>query len=508
MPISLAPRWHILAVLVLCALVSLVYAPVTAANYCGFDDFLELHRAAFEDAQNPDHIWTTAHRGGNKYRPIYRLANDVTYWWGHGSPLAFHLRNLFFHCLTVITVYVLGLVLFSWPVALAAALLFGVHPLTHQAVAVAVFYNPAPNMQFLLTIALFLVGYQSPRPLVRWLAIGCGLLSGTVALFTYEPSLVAFGLLYAYLVIDYLITGKQPGWRFVGLLTVGVGLAAGSYFVVRAIFLAGAFSQNVITPPGIVLRNLTMYISGLFLPVDSVLAHDWLGTPLPRDIRFTALLWAFLALVTLIVGSALWFFRRPIAERLRDLPRTSATFLVVAILASLSLFLLFTDHASETYVAVPAAFFSLLLCGVLWQWFRAQPLQYGFLAGAIILMAALACLNRGERVVSCGETVARILADLPPQLASGPATLWMSNYPGEDRSLVYGIYGYKGLDTIGPDSDSVQAAIQTMFRNPQLEVRRVSPAELVQAARQPTPGHYYYFVHSDGTLSSSKLPIF
>ena len=109
MVISLPRRWHALAILIVCAFVSLVYTPATAANYCGFDDFLELHRAEFEDMQHPERIWTSTHRGSTKYRPVYRLANDVTYWWSHGAPLAFHLRNLFFHCLAAVAVYGLGL---------------------------------------------------------------------------------------------------------------------------------------------------------------------------------------------------------------------------------------------------------------------------------------------------------------------------------------------------------------------------------------------------------------
>ena len=508
MPVTLSPRWHAVALFLCCAFVSLIYTPVTGTYYCGFDDFMELHRAAFEDSQNPSHIWTDTHRGSNKYRPIYRLANDVTFWWGHGAPIAYRVRNLVLHCLTVATVYLLGLTLFSWPVAVGGALLFGLHPLTHQAVAVAVFYNPGPNMQFLLTIALFLVGYRAARPLTRWLAISFGLLSGCIALFTYEPSLVAFGLLYTYLVIDFLVTGKRPPLRFVLLLTLGVALTVASYFLTRRLLITSPPTNYVVTAPLIIIRNLAMYIIALFLPVDSILAHDWFGTPLPRYIQFTAKLWVLLGVVGSTILASLWFFRRTIGRRLRELPLTATLFLLVATVSSLALFLLFTDHASETYVAVPAAFFSVAFCGVLWHWCRPRPLFYGLTLGLLISLNALACWNRGERIISCGDIASRLVADLPAQFRQGPATIWLSNYPGDEQSLAYGIYGYKGLDTLGPDSETVQAAVQTVFFNQQLQVRRVSPAELLNAAKQPLPGHHYYFVHSDGTLGPARGALF
>ncbi len=505
---SLSRRWHVFAILLLCGSIILIYAPAAAANYCGFDDFLELHRASFQDSQDPSLIWTTTHRGSGKYRPLYRLANDVTFWWGHGSPRAFHLRNLFFHCLAAIAVYLLGLLFFSWPVAMAAALLFGLHPLTHQAVAVAGFFNAAPNAQFLYVLVFFLIGYRSTHPLTRWGAISLGLLSGTLALFTYEPSLVAFGLIYCYLAIEWLFARKPPAWRFLIALTFGVCLAAGSYFAARSLLLPQIFAPTALTPPGIVFRNLTIYVIGLLLPVDSILAHDWLGTPFPNQIKFTTTLWVLLTAVVAIIVTILAKYRTQIGARLKDLPFTPMVFLGLAMVCSLSLFLLFTDHASETYVAVPTAFFSLALCATIWQWFSDQPLHYSFAVGVLILLAALASLNRSGRVASCGETVTRIVGDLPAPLRRGPATIWMSNFPGEEASEVFGIYGYKGLDTIGPNSATVEAALQLVCHNEQLRVRRVSPMELVTRAREPVSGDYYLFVHSDGTLSKPGRLLF
>ena len=57
----------------------LLYARVTGAFFCSYDDFYEVHRAAFEDARDPARIFTTAHFGSQRYRPLNRASNDLTY---------------------------------------------------------------------------------------------------------------------------------------------------------------------------------------------------------------------------------------------------------------------------------------------------------------------------------------------------------------------------------------------------------------------------------------------
>ncbi len=501
MPISLSRRWHVFIVLLICGCVALAYAPITNTYFCGFDDFFEVHRATFEDAQTPSKILTTGHRGGNKYRPLYRLANDVTYWWGNGSATLFHVRNLFFHCLMVASVYGLGVIFFSWPVATAAALLFGLHPMVHQSVAVATFYNAAPNLQFLLTFVLPFIGYRSSNPVTRWSCISMGLICGALGVFTYEPVLAAFGLIYLYFIIDYFVNGRVPNFRFLATFTACTILAAGTYFVARAIFVPELFARNVTTPPSILLRNLAMYLGALCMPVDLVLAHDWIGTPLPRDIQITPTLVAIATVAILATG---WFFGRPTLTRLRGLPATPMIFLLAAIPTSLLLFLVYTDHASETYVPVPAALFCLAAAACLWQLLQHRPVFFSVITGLLVLSSLLACLNRDRRVVACGDTAIRILGQLPGDFRTQRATVWLSHVPGEVRSYPYGIYGFKGFDTIGLEDLHVANAVQAFFRNEQLNVRLVAPSTLLEAARHPAAENFYFFVHADGKLSSTS----
>ena len=110
--------------------VIVVYFGVTRAYFCAYDDFIEVHRAAFKDSRDPSLRFTTPHFDSYKYRPLNRAMTLVTYWLGHGEPMLFRIRNLTFHLINVILVYSLGWFLFSSTrVSGFGALLFGLHPI-------------------------------------------------------------------------------------------------------------------------------------------------------------------------------------------------------------------------------------------------------------------------------------------------------------------------------------------------------------------------------------------
>src|SRR5689334_16282563 len=113
--------------------VAALYATVSTAFFCGYDDFFDVQRAAFEDARSPARIFTTTHFGSPKYRPIQRGLTYVSWHWGGQSAAAFRVRNLAFHLLAVAFVYgITRLLSGSRAAAAGAAALFGVHPLANQ----------------------------------------------------------------------------------------------------------------------------------------------------------------------------------------------------------------------------------------------------------------------------------------------------------------------------------------------------------------------------------------
>ena len=165
----MSEHWRPLALILLA--VAGVYSRVTGAWYCGYDDFFEAHRAAFEDSQHPSRIFTTTHFATPKYRPLSRTLSFLAYTAGNGSPLAYRIRNLVFHLLGVGAVYGLVYALFSSiGVASAAALLFGLHPLMNQIEAAAAFTNTAGNAFLLLSLFAFVEAVRTKAHPIAYLS--------------------------------------------------------------------------------------------------------------------------------------------------------------------------------------------------------------------------------------------------------------------------------------------------------------------------------------------------
>jgi len=76
--------------------------------------------------------------GASLYRPLTMLAFAVQWVVGHGSPLAFHLTNIFLYAAVSVALYRLALLLVPRPAALVGAALFAVHPVHTEVVANAV----------------------------------------------------------------------------------------------------------------------------------------------------------------------------------------------------------------------------------------------------------------------------------------------------------------------------------------------------------------------------------
>ncbi len=72
---------------------------------------------------------------GNLYRPLVEVSYTLTYRFFGLAPLPYHLTNILLHATVALLAYVLLLRLFSRGYALAAALLFAVHPLCVEVVA-------------------------------------------------------------------------------------------------------------------------------------------------------------------------------------------------------------------------------------------------------------------------------------------------------------------------------------------------------------------------------------
>ncbi|HEX5423167.1 MAG TPA: hypothetical protein VFW94_06435 [Candidatus Acidoferrales bacterium] len=455
--------------LLILAVGTVMFAHVSTAYFCGYDDFGEMYRAAFEDAQQPSLIFTTTHFGTTKYRPLNRLATYLCWRMGDGSPLPFRLRNLLFHLLCSLMVYGLALVLTrERSVALASGLLFCLDPVANQNVVAAIFTNTAANACLLGGLLLFAVWMRSKR---RYL-LASAILLIFVGMFFYEPVIVAFPIMAALLLLEKLrgrVLNRSSLWHW----AAGSSLAVLLFAWIRHSVVRG---KSPLVPVGMMLHNAMVYSIGLLSPVDAVSSHQFFGTPLPPvlHIKFGTGFFVALSLAAMFVVLLVLYLRRPaVRESVRKIDAPFVLLLAALIPVALSPFLVFTPHASETYLYLPAAIYAILLTYLLW---RLIPWRSAYWAVVCVLLVSFSVGTwiRNQRVFACGQAAHNILTSLPiTKWHTGDWSIHLFSAPGQDPPPRYGIYNYRGIATIGPADPNTghgaQHALQLATRNPALK---------------------------------------
>jgi len=498
--------WRHVAILAsILAFATLLYAHVTTSYFCGYDDFLDVQRAEFVDQFQPSLILTTTHYGSFKYRPLQRVANLLSYLVAPGEAIGFRARNLFFHELCVVAIYCLGLILFdSWVVSAVAAFFFAVHPLANQPILQSVGGNPVANSLFLLSLILFFLSEKR-----RSSVLLCGsLLSGFVALYGYESSIVLPGIMVSWWGLTYLRTKRLPELRTLVVFAIVGGLLFGSYLVVRQHFTHG--TRTPIYGPLVALKAFIQYSGALLLPVDVVLAHHWFGTPLPSQLDIRRFVTVFLPPVFLLgalIGFAGIKNKKAIAGLLPREEWYKLLFLLLASLLSIFPFLVFTDHVSETYITLPVAFYCLSLARLLAliSW----PTYKWIVIGTFAVLFCSATWVRNQQVAACASSAKQILSNLSsPLLLKGEWLVNLAKGPGQITPPRYGLYNYAGLDTLGTDPDyglvAVESALQVATGNSKIKVHVFETHDLPGHCNHLAANEACYFVNSDTTVTQLK----
>ena len=486
----------------------LTYLRLPTAYFCAYDDFLEVHRAAFEDTSEPSRVFTTTHFTSYKYRPLNRGINLMTYWAGDGDSSYFRTRNVICHLMNVVLVYFIAWLLFrSASISGVAALLFGLHPLANQAVAGAVMTNTAAHFMFLIALAAFLLSLKPGKASFVWL--GLALLFGWLSLLTYEAAVVAYPLMFSYLIIHLLFGRRWIVSRlYTAALTLGSLAFLGAYYLIHARFVP--FSATKAIPSiGTMLKNAAMYVGALLLPIDSVLANSWFGTPLPSDIQLSGtgpILWAASLVALAVISLLIWAL---VSRKRRGgvNPERPAKFFVitggVAVIAPL---IMFADKASETYLYLAVAFMAILFASVLHQILKPGENRQGRIAFVVIVATlsvsyASATWVRNSLVRRCGLTANRIVTTLQrDNLKNGIWFIWLAPVPGEQGSNRYGMYGWRGIDTVGVTA--VEAAVQLANNNKMLAATALTPEALAKGCRNSRD--ICFAVHEDGKTEEVK----
>lgn len=497
--------------------ISLVYIRVTGTYFCAYDDPINLHQIAFQDAHAPSRVITISHFDSYRYRPLSQATNLATYLVGNGSPLPFRIRNLSFHLINIILVYMLGWMLFnSRRVGELGAAFFGLHALVNQPIVSAVNTNTMSHTGFLLGLVMFIVSVRSQRVWALWL-IG-GLISAWLGLLAYDSEIVVYGLMYIYLLAYFLFHREQfISWRFTIVFAILSSVLLGSYFLLRVLFVPHGMAQAAagLSPPSIVAKNFLMYALALLSPVDTVLLNEWLDTPLPSEIVLSRSVIVILSTVVLASVSAfavvIWRCIKRNSPVIQRVNWEAVVLLMSGIALPLLPVLLLQAHPSETYLYLPVAFYSLLLSFSVLRLLpdMLSPRGHAFCLLVVLLLMGLfyaATWIRNERVVQCGEAANRILSSLPDKLMGEAWTLSFANVPGEKATRRYGFYGFRGIDTIGhgPSADhAITSALQLVYRNELLSGEVIKSDELLgKCQTDPSPHRLCLFVHWDGRIET------
>jgi len=473
--------------------VAALYANVSGAGFCGYDDFHEAYRAAFFDGRVPSRILTAAHYEQFMYRPVTSALQLATWQlFGH-DPVAFRLRNLAMHLLATALVYGIAFLLGrSRAAAAGAALLFGFSPLANEAVVVAIWTNTTAYALALASFFLFLLALDALDAGGHWALELLGSFGlGELAMFTYEPTIVVLGMMLAYLAICR--SGRAPISRAFALaFAAGCAVDLVFFFAVRHLL---GITAAALLPAGEILRDMVEYLVALALPVDLVLQNALFAVPLPvsgQPVPHSTFVLPALYAIVVLIAFALCL-ARPVRLRLADADWPTLGFLLVSIPLVLVPIVLYKAHVSEFNLYVPAALYAMLVALVLAHFCRNRT-AFAAVLGLLLLSSLLGSWVRNGRVVACAQLASTILSGLP--LAAWRDGDWyvrLATSPGERLKPRYGIYNYSGIKAIEVSETPIkgaQEAVRLATGNDRVRVDVVSAPALERGCGRPETCFY------------------
>lgn len=498
-------RTHLVLIGLALLAVALPYTKVSGAWFCGYDDFNEAHRAAFADSNDPKRIFTTTHDVGYMYRPVTSGLQYLTWTASQHRALAFRLRNLLMHLVSVAMLYgIVFLVTESIAIAAGAALLFGLNPIVNENVVVAIWTNSTAYAIAFSSLFLFLYSLRSLRTGGNWRIPLTGSLScAFIAFFTYEPTIAIFGLIAGYLAV-WRIRGYPLTRSYILFLGTGIALELLFFFTLRHLIITHGAPLNSLA---IILRNTGMYALALVLPVDVVLAHALFGTPLPSEIRFSRklLILPVLVSVSLLVLAVILARNPRTRARVRTLDLPLIAFLAAGIPLGVLPLLLFREHPSEHDLYLSAALYAALISTLAWQITRSRAI-YAAILLVLVTSFAAGTWVRNERVEQCALIAHRIVTQLPiGRWRNGEWNIRLGMSPAQRLGSPYGIYNDYGLHALETESGSTpgaQEAIQIAANSERVKVRVVWLATTMEHCATPQT---CFWVSPSGTVTDAAL---
>jgi tetratricopeptide (TPR) repeat protein len=266
---------------------------------------------------------------GSFYRPLRIVSYAIDYHFFNLNPLGYHLSNIIFHALTAFLVFITLLRLSgSVRVALAASLLFVVHPVQTDSVTyIAGRRDILAALFYLLGFYLFIRYRKAPSLLL----LGAILLSYLLAIASKEMAVTLPVLCFVY---DFLETAAAVSTATpVVPVSLRQRIAAGllpmirQRFVFYAIFLAGAgafaYYKIAVVPPSLrqeyyggslannfltVARIIIYYIKLLLFPITLNADYSYNAFPVTKSL-LDSNAWAAALALCILIWAAIKAFR-------------------------------------------------------------------------------------------------------------------------------------------------------------------------------------------------------
>lgn len=323
-------------------------------------------------------VWAFRGVQGNYYRPLQFLVYILLHGLFGFQAFGFHLFFVLLHAANTVLVYLLADRLTARPrVAIAAALLFSVHPI-HTEVVDWIASLPDLLMCAAVILGVWLFARQDGSPRGRQVAGHCALY--LAALFSKETGVV---LLPLYAGFEWIVLGRR--WRELRGNASLYGAMAGTlavYLGARWAALGGlAPAQETfhrLTPPEFALSAVVIageYIGRLVWPGSLNYFHVFHATGgITADFLISVAALAVLA----------------IAAFLRATSRAVAFgifWMAVAIAPALNLTGVGQNVFAERYLYLPSVAFAWI-AGMAWDWFATRQLRLTIAAGILIVCAA------------------------------------------------------------------------------------------------------------------------
>lgn len=372
------------ALLILAAATLLVYAVSFFNGFVLDDEVIIVHNPTTLHLSNIRDVLFSPDVVKPYYRPLNRASYLFDYQLFGMNPIWFHAVNILIHLLNAVLLYLIGCRLLSdRGAALAAALLFAVHPVNTEAVNFIAARNTLLALFF--SLASLLAFIKAKTNGVRWPIFSAGLFF--LGLLCKETAFMLIGVLALYTMLPLPFAAVEK-WRDRVLALFPYLLFTLVYFAMRAYSLHGLMGTGV-PSEGLFSRLaqnyyiVPQYIGLLLFPTDLTIFHDVPGGGL------FAVPW-FLP-IWVALGIAVWLvvrWRNRVA--LFGLVWCAVNYLPISNIVPIP-----SDAITERFLYLPAAGVFIMV-GAFLEWLRSRERgqQALRIAVAVIVLACAAVTVR------------------------------------------------------------------------------------------------------------------